>query len=225
MCPSSTFSSKSNLKKHHFTRHQGGSGEGGPNEGGSSADDEDDDFEYDVDVDVDDVTNGHEIDEGILNGEARFRCHLCQHPVQVFSERIPALDHLKLKHGPEYEELRLGGEISKAEGCPANVNNDKSISCLFCSQTFDAQHDLQNHVKLGHGTDAAKPVQSSATIVPPKIVTAQDDKNQVKRKRANLMDKINQLTSSAVANASMTSIFAKNIEEANIVKEILVDTK
>jgi hypothetical protein len=223
MCPSSTFSSKSNLKKHQFTRHQGGgsSAEGGPNEGGSSADDEDEEFDYDIDVDTDDVTNGHEIDEGILNGEARFRCHLCQHPVQVFSERVSALDHLRLKHGPEYEELRLGGQVSKAEGCSVlNVNNDKSISCLFCSLNFDAQHDLQNHVKLGHGTDSAK-----LSPFPPKIVTAQDDKNQVKRKRANLMDKINQLTSSAVANASMTSIFAKNIEEANIEKEIIVNTK
>ena len=219
LCPSSTFSSRSTLKKHQFTRHQGGSIE--PNDGGSSADDEDEEFEYD-DEDGTAMANGiHEIDEGVLNGEARFRCHICHHPVQVFSERRTAAAHLKSKHGPEYEELHARGEIAKAESCLKNSDDDdKSISCLFCSRTFDSQPELRDHVEVGHGPEVAAeatPADNITTpLFPPKAVIedAQDivvDENKGKPKKKSLMDKINQLSSSAVAAAANASSSIQNI--------------
>jgi len=162
------------------------------------------------------MTNGvHEIDEGVLNGEARFRCHICHHPVQVFSERRTAVAHLKSKHGPEYEELHARGEIAKAESCLRDADDDKSISCLFCSMTFESQPELRDHVEVGHGPVASAGVTPAANITPlfpPKAVVddAQDvvaDENKGKmKKKKSLMDKINQLSSSAVAAAANSSI-------------------
>ena len=220
MCPSSTFSSRSNLKKHQFTRHQGGSFE--PADGGSSADDEDEEFEFDEEDGIAAAGNGHEVDEGVLNGGARFRCHLCQHPVQVFSERKSALVHLKLKHSQDYDLLVANGEVARAETCE-QINSEKSISCLFCLVTFDNQPELRDHVDDRHGTKA-ETVKPEVTVFAPKIV---EDKNQVKKKRANLMDKINQLTANA---KSIQNIFSEpdqeRIENENHLNSaIIVDSK
>jgi hypothetical protein len=209
MCPSSTFSSRSNLKKHQFTRHQGGNVE--PADGGSSADDEDEEFEFDEDDGIAAAINGHEVDEGVLNGGARFRCHVCQHPVQVFSDRKSALAHLKSKHSQDYDQLEANGEVGKAESCE-EINFEKSISCLFCSVTLEDQPELRDHVEDKHGAKVEK-AKPEVSIFAPKIV---EDKNKVQKKRANLMDQINRLA--ANANSSQ-SIFPRPENEEKIETE------
>jgi uncharacterized C2H2 Zn-finger protein len=209
MCPSSTFSSRSNLKKHQFTRHQGGNVE--PADGGSSADDEDEEFEFDEDDGIAAAINGHEVDEGVLNGGARFRCHVCQHPVQVFSDRKSALAHLKSKHSQDYDQLEANGEVGKAESCE-EINFEKSISCLFCSVTLEDQPELRDHVEDKHGAKVEK-AKPEVSIFAPKIV---EDKNKVQKKRANLMDQINRLA--ANANSSQ-NIFPRPENEEKIETE------
>jgi len=204
MCPSSTFSSKSNLKKHQYTRHPGGILEL-PAEGGSSADDEEEDIDcYEEDGAA--ITNGHEVDEGVLNGRARFRCHVCQHPVQVFSDRLTALSHLKLKHPVEYDALAARGDVAQNDSFSSHDNGSsqaKTISCLFCSNSFDTPDDLRSHMTSCHtGLITATEIKSE---------NAQEiQENQQRKKRANLMDKINQLSANA---SSIQTIFSKHQDE------------
>ena len=217
MCPSSTFSSRSNLKKHQFARHQAGNGD--HVDGGSSADDEDEGFEYDDDL------NGHDLDEGVLNGEARFRCHICQHPVQVFAGKLSALDHLRSRHAQDYDQLVKVGEVSKAEAAATedvkpNPDPAKPISCLFCSLTFESQKDFQEHVFASHVTKPEVDNLNCAPKVEHVGVVQLDEKSQVKKKqRLSLMDKINQLTTSAAAAnataASVQNVIANQEKEAN----------
>jgi hypothetical protein len=131
--------------------------------------------------------------------------------LQVFGDRKSALEHLKFKHSQDYEQLSARGEIERAEECDRKRLDqsplERNISCLFCSLTFEAQQDLQDHVRAGHGSKPEVPARPEVTNFPPK--PSDDGKVPVKRKRATLMDKISQLTSSAVANAaSIENIFS-----------------
>ena len=202
LCPSSTFSSRSNLKKHQFERHPAENG--AHVDGGSSADDEEEDFDFDEDG------NGQDLDEGVLNGEARFRCHVCQHPVQVFADKRSALEHLRLKHAQEYDDLASRGEVAKAQQISDDdakpvkpvFENGRLISCVFCPMTFGAQSELKDHVTSRHATK-----QEENSNLAPKVEAAQpEEKSQLKKKRTSLMDKINQLTANA---NSIQNIFSK----------------
>jgi len=220
LCPSSTFSSKSNLKKHQYTRHPEGilemSSEGGGGGGGSSADDE----EEDIDCDEDTMGNNHEIDESVLKGQARFRCHVCQHPVQVFCDRKTALNHLKVKHIQEYEILFQNGDVTRCESLNDNAEDElssspsKSISCLFCSTHHSSAEALRIHMASGHNKYEANSPTSTKSVV---NLSAQEKSDSLlKKKRATLMDKINQL--SANASSVQSEIF-----KHNEVEEILVE--
>lgn len=223
MCPSSTFSSKSNLKKHQYTRHPEGTLELPAEGGGSSADDEDDD----MDCDDDPLGNNHEIEEGVLKGQARFRCHVCQHPVQVFCDRKSALTHLKLKHTQDYEALVLRGDVTGCETLPDDKPNSeslKSISCLFCSNDYDTCEDLRSHMTIAHhktpSTSPSPPPPPAPTSsqggVKPSEPVQEKNEAQLKKKRASLMDKINQL--SANASSVQTSLFKQKEAEQILVE-------
>lgn len=186
LCPTSSFLTQISLKKHLYTNHPRGILEQ-PNDGGSSADDEDEDIDCFEDL----GGNICEIDEGVLKGLARFRCHICRHPIQVFSNRKTALNHLRIKHCQEYDILSMQGNIEKCESLPDEdpcVPFFKPISCLFCSKSLDNPEELRNHIDESHCNNVSgSPLHSFQ----------EKNETQQKKKRASLMDKINQLSANA----------------------------
>lgn len=109
-CPSSTFSTYSNLKKHisckHATNAQGDDIRAQGYEAGSSEDEKVPNKEWEVE------NTGNKGENLVQNSvDLPFKCHLCD---GSFGERQEGLDHIKGKHAAEFELLMSKNALDNA---------------------------------------------------------------------------------------------------------------
>lgn len=167
-CPSSTFSTYSNLKKHisckHATNAQGDDIKAQGYEAGSSED------EKNSNVDPKNDWENHlpytklSTDPVLPNSDLPFKCHLCE---GSFSERQDALDHIRDKHSSEYNLLMLKNALDLNATTPDEVNHqdddegeirgkfpdysNRKVICAFCMRRFWSAEDLRRHMRTHTG--------------------------------------------------------------------------
>ncbi|KAB0804687.1 hypothetical protein PPYR_01657 [Photinus pyralis] len=173
-CPSSTFSTYSNLKKHISCKH---SFQNIPSddarsqvstgyEAGSSEDEKMPPNDPKTDWDKQITTNNKsEIQNHLQNSELPFKCHLCD---SSFGERSDALDHIKERHQSEYELLLSKNALDANATTPdENPNHDENednevrgkfpdyanrkVICAFCMRRFWSAEDLRRHMRTHTG--------------------------------------------------------------------------
>ncbi|XP_044744792.1 uncharacterized protein LOC123306738 [Coccinella septempunctata] len=170
-CPSSTFSTYTNLKKHisskHATNAQGDDIRAQGYEAGSSEDEK---------VNVSDNVNewnsqnphtkmqNQEPLPSSVNADQPFKCHLCEFS---FGERQEALDHIKDKHASEYDLLMSKNALDSSATTPEeSAHNDeedgeirgkfpdysnRKVICAFCMRRFWSAEDLRRHMRTHTG--------------------------------------------------------------------------
>ena len=172
-CPSSTFSTYSNLKKHVSCKH--GARPGGY-EAGSSEDEKL--CESESRSPPDQPSPG----QTQTSVELPFKCHLCD---LSFAERRDCLEHIEDQHPSEYELLMSknaldngggGGAISSTPSSPQDVANaeegehqdpscggtaakgnrfpdysNRKVVCAFCVRRFWSAEDLRRHMRTHTG--------------------------------------------------------------------------
>ncbi|CAH1163646.1 unnamed protein product [Phaedon cochleariae] len=167
-CPSSTFSTYSNLKKHisckHSTNAQGDDIKAQGYEAGSSEDeklpcpDTKNDWESQL------TYNKIPVDAVIQNSDLPFKCHLCE---GSFSERQDALDHIRDKHASEYDLLMSKNALDSNATTPDDVTHqededneirgkfpdysNRKVICAFCMRRFWSAEDLRRHMRTHTG--------------------------------------------------------------------------
>ncbi|XP_018332947.1 ras-responsive element-binding protein 1-like isoform X2 [Agrilus planipennis] len=178
-CPSSTFSTYSNLKKHINCKHSTPSSQSDDAhsqvstgyEAGSSEDEKQmsngnqTDWDKQVSQNRINVSNGSvEIQNShVQNSELPFKCHLCDNS---FAERQDTLDHIKEKHVSEYELLMSKNALeshltmedsahqyedeNEVRGKFPDYTNRKVI-CAFCMRRFWSAEDLRRHMRTHTG--------------------------------------------------------------------------
>ena len=143
MCPSSTFSSQNNLRKHHLTKHLDMEYTGEDNEEG------DDEFSMEESAD--------QADPG-----SPFRCHIC---CIGFEVRALALTHMRGSHPEECASIEklVNSKLleSGASTTPSSINlNGNSmpkdattvgVECIFCPYVCKTFSELRKHVSKDHG--------------------------------------------------------------------------
>ena len=160
MCPSSTFSSQSNLRKHHLTKHLDMEYTGEDNE-----DEGDDEFSMEEEeAGVQDGAAGNQADP------SPFRCHICSIGFEV---RALALTHMRGSHPEECDSIEasvnsnLGAQIAKntttsTTTTPLQLNGSSSlpkenagscsrVECIFCPFVCKTFFELRKHVSKDHG--------------------------------------------------------------------------
>ncbi|KAF5298851.1 hypothetical protein FQA39_LY11663 [Lamprigera yunnana] len=174
-CPSSTFSTYSNLKKHISCKHshQGTQSDDARSqistgyEAGSSEDEKmphpDQKKEWDKLVNKPagaEVQNPH-----MQNSELPFKCHLCDNS---FGDRNEALDHIKDRHYSEFKLLLSKNALDTNAITPdENPNHDdnednevrgkfpdyanRKVICAFCMRRFWSAEDLRRHMRTHTG--------------------------------------------------------------------------
>ncbi|RZC38419.1 ras-responsive element-binding protein 1, partial [Asbolus verrucosus] len=168
-CPSSTFSTYSNLKKHisckHSTNAQGDDIKAQGYEAGSSEDEKlpsNSDLKSDWDSQV--AKSGGEVQNVAQNSDLPFKCHLCD---GSFGERQDALDHIKDRHFSEYELLMSKNALDSNATTPddgghhEDEENDmrgkfpdysnRKVICAFCMRRFWSAEDLRRHMRTHTG--------------------------------------------------------------------------
>ncbi|KAF5298720.1 hypothetical protein FQR65_LT09589 [Abscondita terminalis] len=178
-CPSSTFSTYSNLKKHISCKHnfQGTQSDDARSqistgyEAGSSEDEKMPQPDHQK-KDWDKQTVAHNKSSGIevatshlQNSELPFKCHLCD---SSFGERNDALDHIKDKHCSEYKLLlsknALDANATTPDDNPNHDDNEENevrgkfpdyanrkVICAFCMRRFWSAEDLRRHMRTHTG--------------------------------------------------------------------------
>lgn len=165
-CPSSTFSTFSNLKKHMSCKHSS-QGEELRAQGyeGSSEDekntlsDQKSDWENQIATGKVSVQDGH-----VQNTDLPFKCHLCE---GSFGERQEALDHIKDKHASEFDLLMTKNALDTSATTPEESNNqdeeeseirgkfpdysNRKVICAFCMRRFWSAEDLRRHMRTHTG--------------------------------------------------------------------------
>ena len=138
MCPSSTFSSQSNLRKHHMTKHLDMEYTGEDNEEG------DDEFSMEESMDQD---------------PSPFKCHICSIGFEV---RALALTHMRGSHPEECASIEASVSNKLLESgvspsnTPSNLNGSSSmpkegVECIFCPFVCKTFFELRKHVSKDHG--------------------------------------------------------------------------
>ncbi|KAJ3648532.1 hypothetical protein Zmor_020328 [Zophobas morio] len=164
-CPSSTFSTYSNLKKHisckHSTNAQGDDIKAQGYEAGSSEDEKlpssDNKTEWEAPKPI-------EVPNVVQNSDLPFKCHLCD---GSFAERQDALDHIKDKHYAEYDLLMSKNALDNNATTPEDgahhedEENDmrgkfpdysnRKVICAFCMRRFWSAEDLRRHMRTHTG--------------------------------------------------------------------------
>ncbi|KAK4885026.1 hypothetical protein RN001_001297 [Aquatica leii] len=177
-CPSSTFSTYSNLKKHISCKHsfQGTQSDDARSqistgyEAGSSEDEKtpqtDQKKEWDKQIMTHNKSTSAEAQNSHLqNSELPFKCHLCD---SSFGERNDALDHIKDKHCSEYKLLlsknALDANATTPDDNPNHDDNEENevrgkfpdyanrkVICAFCMRRFWSAEDLRRHMRTHTG--------------------------------------------------------------------------
>ncbi|KAJ8949252.1 hypothetical protein NQ318_022765 [Aromia moschata] len=170
-CPSSTFSTYSNLKKHisckHSTNAQGDDIKAQGYEAGSSEDEKVSNVEVKNDWESQlafGKLNAESAAQAVQNSDLPFKCHLCE---GSFSERQDALDHIRDRHASEYDLLMSKNaldanattpdeaahpdeEDSEIRGKFPDYSNRKVV-CAFCMRRFWSAEDLRRHMRTHTG--------------------------------------------------------------------------
>ncbi|XP_030754430.1 uncharacterized protein LOC115881178 [Sitophilus oryzae] len=175
-CPSSTFSTYSNLKKHisckHSTNAQGDDIKAQGYEAGSSEDEKvnqaesKNDWESQIAFSKFQVSNNLDPAQNsqVSNSDLPFKCHLCE---GSFAERNEALEHIRDKHASEYdllmsknaldtgattpdETLHHDEEDNEIRGKFPDYSNRKVI-CAWCMRRFWSAEDLRRHMRTHTG--------------------------------------------------------------------------
>ena len=149
LCPSSTFSTERNLKKHQYAKH----------------------FHIEYKAEEGEVDDGTYEEEEVDNKDEASKqdtsnlliCHICE---EAFQERSEVLGHLKNAHSPQYEALFKKGVIENAQtlgeeiiknGEDTNQQESKDqqqfrkVACLFCHETFSSREAFRSHVQKHTG--------------------------------------------------------------------------
>lgn len=169
-CPSSTFSTYSNLKKHMCSKHVGQQDGQQGYEAGSSEDEKvpqndkgcNSDWENQISHSKICINNGPLDPQTVqLNSDLPFKCHLCENS---FSDRQECLDHIKDKHASEYDLLLSKNALDLNASTPednANHDDDESgkfpdysnrkVICAFCMRRFWSAEDLRRHMRTHTG--------------------------------------------------------------------------
>nr|XP_023020750.1 ras-responsive element-binding protein 1-like [Leptinotarsa decemlineata] len=164
-CPSSTFATYSNLKKHisckHSTNAQGDDIKAQGYEAGSSEDEKVPNAEqrHDWENQIKTVA-----EPGTQNSDLPFKCHLCE---GSFGERQEALDHIRDKHVSEYDLLMSKNALDSSATTPddsAHQEEEESeirgkfpdysnrkVICAFCMRRFWSAEDLRRHMRTHTG--------------------------------------------------------------------------
>ena len=157
MCPSSTFSSQSNLRKHHLTKHLDMEYTGEDNEEG------DDEFSMEEEEAIQDNSGNNQ-------DPSPFRCHICSIGFEV---RALALTHMRGSHPEECDSIEasvnsnLGAQIGTLQATnttttPLQLNGSSStlpkheagssrVECIFCPFVCKTFFELRKHVSKDHG--------------------------------------------------------------------------
>lgn len=144
LCPSSSFSSASNLRKHELSKHLMVSSDvlTDTNEG-----------------EGDDEFSMEEIDIKDQDQNSPFRCHICH---EGFEVRALALSHMRSNHTEECASIeasvnnKLESQLSNLSGSEKQVqkyevNGKAFIECIFCPFASRTFLELRRHVSKDHG--------------------------------------------------------------------------
>ena len=136
LCPTSTFSSESNLHLHKCTKH--------------------------LNMDLGNGNNGEDVSENEDEGEdnagivsSYFKCHLCD---EDFIHRDHVIAHIEDEHQEAYNEdrdvyesaIRISSEVKKA-GTKEEKEEDemcRRVNCIFCPCQFVSTNELRKHILL-----------------------------------------------------------------------------
>lgn len=157
-CPSSTFSTYSNLKKHMNCKHMN-QGENQGYEGSSEDEKLPNKIDWEHQAPQNKFTENH-----VQISDLPFKCHLCE---GSFVERQDALDHIKEKHTSEYELLMSKNALDNNATTPDDSNNldeddneirgkfpdysNRKVICAFCMRRFWSAEDLRRHMRTHTG--------------------------------------------------------------------------
>lgn len=163
-CPSSTFSTYSNLKKHISCKHASQNDDKAQGyEAGSSEDEKQNNVEHNLEWNsqLPKVAAG---DNQNIQTDLPFKCHLCD---GSFSERNDSLDHIKDKHPSEYELLMSKNALDNNASTPEESTNhdedenevrgkfpdysNRKVICAFCMRRFWSAEDLRRHMRTHTG--------------------------------------------------------------------------
>lgn len=166
-CPSSTFSTYSNLKKHINCKHGSqGDDKAQGYEAGSSEDEKQNQQDQNCEWNAQITANKLPIEnQGTqTNSDLPFKCHLCE---GSFSDRNDCLDHIRDKHPSEYDLLMSKNALDNNASTPeesANHDEDESevrgkfpdysnrkVICAFCMRRFWSAEDLRRHMRTHTG--------------------------------------------------------------------------
>lgn len=169
-CPSSTFSTYSNLKKHisskHSTNAQGDDIKAQGYEAGSSEDEKPSTVEPKTDWEnhVAHVKVTTNETNPPSNSDLPFKCHLCE---RSFGERQDALDHIKQYHASEYDLLMSKNALDMNATTPDESTHhdddenelrgkfpdysNRKVICAFCMRRFWSAEDLRRHMRTHTG--------------------------------------------------------------------------
>lgn len=166
-CPSSTFSTYSNLKKHisskHSTNAQGDDIKAQGYEAGSSEDEKISNVEQKMEWDNHIKIPANE-NQQTSNSDLPFKCHLCE---RSFGERQDALEHIKQYHASEYDLLMSKNALDLNATTPDEMTHhddeenelrgkfpdysNRKVICAFCMRRFWSAEDLRRHMRTHTG--------------------------------------------------------------------------
>ncbi|XP_017300559.1 ras-responsive element-binding protein 1 [Diaphorina citri] len=158
-CPSSTFATLNNLKKHVWCKHQKSDDANSGYEESQGSGSED--------IEVSDKKSPPM--EYHMSGDLPFKCYLCE---GSYAERQEALDHIKLSHASEFQLLvskgALDANVTQEEPQhhdDANTSEEnleqlkgkfpdyanRKVMCAFCLRRFWSAEDLRRHMRTHTG--------------------------------------------------------------------------
>lgn len=171
-CPSSTFSTLSNLNKHMSCKHTTDDRRAPSSEYESHGSSEDER----VKIEGSKSPTGNKdwenqishsklhVPEQTNNSDLPFKCHLCE---GSFAERQEALDHIKDIHVSEFELLMSKGALDQNISEEINQNHEteeddhlrgkfpdyanRKVMCAFCMRRFWSAEDLRRHMRTHTG--------------------------------------------------------------------------
>ena len=134
MCPSSSFSSPNNLRKHHITKHLN--------------------MEYKEDEDpelLNEVEDGDDEFSDCKDQQdvSKFKCHICSTGFEI---RALALSHMRSIHPEECASIEANNlEVQSVQPSAPTNGSNTGMECIFCPFVCKTFLDLRRHVSKDHG--------------------------------------------------------------------------